>query len=151
MNKKKKNLLLLLLVFVCLAGGGAYYAYKEFNRKAADLSNATAAYQVTATELINAFTANETESNSKYLSQTIEISGTLKKTDQDEKGNNILVLGDSASMSSVRCSLDSLHSLREPLKPGSQIKIKGICTGFMADDLGIGSDVILTRCVSVKP
>lgn len=150
MTKKKKNLLLLLLVFVCLAGGGAFYAYTEFNRKAADLSHATPAYQVTSEDLINAFTVNETESNAKYLSQTIEVSGTLKKTDLDEKGNRILVLGDAASMSSVRCSIDSLHNSGETLAPGSQIKIKGICTGFIADDLGIGSDVILTRCVPVK-
>ncbi len=151
MNKKKKNLLLFILAILILSAGTALYTYTEFNRKAADLSKATAAHQVTALELINAFTANETESNAKYLSQVIEISGTLKKTDQDEKGNSILVLGDSASMSSVRCSLDSLHSLQEPLKPGSLVKIKGICTGFLADDLGIGSDVLITRCVPVKP
>lgn len=150
MTKKKKNLLLLALAFLSLAGGAAVYTYSEFNRKAPDLSNARAAHIVTATELINAFTANETESNAKYLSQIIEISGTLKKTDQDEKGNRILVLGDAASMSSVRCSIDSLHNSGETLAPGSQIKIKGICTGYIADDLGIGSDVILTRCVPVK-
>ncbi|MDD2793262.1 MAG: hypothetical protein PHD73_08780 [Sediminibacterium sp.] len=150
MNKKKKNLLLFVLAVFILASGTAFYAYKEFNRKAVDLSDATAAHKISATELINSFAANETESNAKYLSQIIEISGTLKKMDQDEKGNNILVLGDPDSMSSIRCSLDSLHSLQEPLKPGSPITVKGICTGFMADDLGIGSDVILTRCVPVQ-
>lgn len=150
MNKKKKNILRIVLIFLGLAGIAAWYTYSEFNRKAADLSDATAAHQISATELINSFTSNETESNAKYLSQVIEISGTLKKTDQDEKGNKILVLGDTASMSSVRCSLDSLHSLPEPLKPGIPVKVKGICTGFMADDLGIGSDVILIRCVTVK-
>ncbi|HJV20571.1 MAG TPA: hypothetical protein VJ552_11880 [Sediminibacterium sp.] len=150
MNKKKKNILLLLLALICLAGAGAFYAYKEFNRKAADLSGAEAAYRVTAVELISDFTANEAGSNAKYLSQVIEISGTLKKTDQDEKGNKILVLGDSSSMSSVRCSLDSLYSSTAVFEQGSRVKIKGLCTGFMADDLGIGSDVILTRCVPAK-
>ncbi|MFY9464187.1 MAG: hypothetical protein WAP48_03810 [Sediminibacterium sp.] len=150
MNKKKKNILLLLLALACLAGAGAFYAYKEFNRKAEDLSSAKAAYQVTAVELIDAFTGNEAGGNAKYLSQVIEISGTLKKTDQDEKGNKILVLGDTTSMSSVRCSLDSLYGKAGVFEQGSLVKIKGICTGFMADDLGIGSDVILTRCIPVK-
>jgi hypothetical protein len=33
------------------------------------------------------------------------------------------------------------------LKTGSNVSIKGAITGFMKDDLGIGSDVVLNRCV----
>jgi len=54
-------------------------------------------------------------------------------------------------MSSVRCSIDSLftseaskHNIAE------SIKLKGICTGFNSDEMGLGSDIIMNRCVILK-
>ena len=63
------------------------------------------------------------------------------------RGFYSVVLGDTASMSSVRCSIDSVHSNEAAaVKKGSIIAVKGICTGFNADEL-LGSDVILVRSV----
>lgn len=48
-------------------------------------------------------------------------------------------------MSSVRCSIDSIHSNEAAvIQPGSLIAVKGICSGYNADEM-LGSDVILVR------
>ena len=71
----------------------------------------------------------------------------LKEIVKDDKGFYSLALGDTSSMSSVRCSIDSVHSKEAAaVKKGSTIAVKGICSGFNADDM-LGSDVILVRSV----
>jgi hypothetical protein len=57
-------------------------------------------------------------------------------------------MGSEESMSSVRCSLDTNYVKKTTgLNIGNQITIKGACTGFNSDELGLGSDVVLNRCV----
>jgi len=148
---KKKTLLTAALVIVVVAIAGTIYAYKEYNRKGVDIADAKAIYSNTTIELIEAFTNNEKASNAKYLSKVIEITGDVKKIDTDEKGFPTIVLGEASSMSSVRCSLDSLYTNSAAnILVGQKISVKGICTGFIADELGIGSDVILTHCIAQK-
>ena len=151
MTMKKKNWQILLITLAFIASGAAYYVYNEYNRKGIDLSNAQPAFAVTVPEIIQAFRDNEQAGNKKFLSRTVEISGEIKQIDQDEKGNSTFVLGDTASMSSVRCSMDSSAMATAALfKTGQKITLKGICTGYIADDMGIGADVILTHCLPQK-
>jgi beta-glucosidase-like glycosyl hydrolase len=66
---------------------------------------------------------------------------------KDDRGFYSIVLGDTASMSSVRCSIDSVHSGEAAaIQKGNTIAVKGICSGFNADEM-LGSDVILVRSV----
>jgi hypothetical protein len=59
-----------------------------------------------------------------------------------------VVLGKMDKMSSVRCSMDSTQvATASNLQAGSTVTIKGACTGFHADDMGLGSDVVLNRSV----
>jgi hypothetical protein len=100
-----------------------------------------------AAALITAFETNETHANTKYLDKVIAVNGKIKTVEKDEKGFYSIILGDTGSMSSVRCSMDSTHQQgAAKLTPGVFVTVKGACTGFNADDL-LGSDVILNRCV----
>ncbi|MBD0377834.1 MAG: hypothetical protein ICV51_19680, partial [Flavisolibacter sp.] len=59
-------------------------------------------------------------------------------------------LGNAGSQSSVRCSMDTAFVTKlSTITAGSTITVKGACTGFNADEtgLGLGSDVVLNRCV----
>ncbi len=148
---KKKKIIPVILVILVIGIAGGFYGYKEFNRKNESLSDATPALNIKSTELINEFAADEKAANTKYLGKVVQVSGIIKKIDKDEKGFYTVVLGDTSSMSSVRCSVDSLFTKDiTSMKPYSSIFMKGICTGYMPDDLGIGADVILNRCVPVK-
>ncbi len=151
MTTKKNKIQAAILVAVLTAIGGGFYAYKEYNRKGYDLANSKPLFSLEATEIIKQFNNNEQSSNQQYLSKIIEIRGQIKKIDTDSKGSNTIVLGDSSSMSSVRCSLDSLYNgSAAALSVGQTVAIKGLCTGFIADDMGIGADVILTHCITQK-
>ncbi|NJO25892.1 MAG: hypothetical protein HC867_09260 [Bacteroidia bacterium] len=80
----------------------------------------------------------------------MSIGGTIKMIEQDDGGDYSVYLGDTASMSSVRCSIDSVHKQEiSTVKQWDNITVKGICAGFKADDL-LGSDVLLVRCVLEK-
>jgi len=145
---KRKNILryIVLPVFV-IGAAAAIYIYKEYNRKHKDTAKLKPAYTVTATGLVSEFEADEKASNTKYLDKVIRVDGMVKKLEQDDKGFYTIILGDTASMSSVRCSIDSVHtSEAAAVKQGSVIAVKGICSGFNADEM-LGSDVILIRSV----
>jgi hypothetical protein len=78
------------------------------------------------------------------------VSGNVKSV---EKESATVSLGNAEGNSSVRCSVDSAF-VKDigTLNPGIAITIKGNCTGFMPDEtgLGLGSDVVLNRCVFEK-
>lgn len=142
MPAKKNILIALLLVLVA----GAIYVYKEFNRTNADITREQPAFTVTATDLIKAFTDNDSIAARKYVGKIISITGLVMNLNKDEKGYSVS-LGDTASMSSVRCSIDSMYTQRAAnLKPGMSLQVKGNCTGFNEDEL-LGLDVIINRCV----
>lgn len=145
---KRKNIfrfiILPLLLIIAAAG---WYIFSEYNRTRLDTSRLKPGFSVLATDLIKEFADNEQASNKKYLDKVIEVNGTVKEISHDEKGIYNIALGDTSVLSSVRCSIDSLHNnAAAKIEKGKIISMKGICTGFNADEL-LGSDVVLIRCV----
>ncbi len=149
--KKKSFISYTLFIVLIIAAAGGFYAYKEFNRKVKSMADEKADFQLTQEQLVKEFSANEKAATQKFSGKIIEVSGTVKTIETDEKGFNTIVLGDSSSLSSIRCSIDSMQSLTtSSLQPNTKITIKGICAGYNADELGLGADVILNRCVLNK-
>ncbi|MGZ8540112.1 MAG: OB-fold protein, partial [Chitinophagaceae bacterium] len=92
------------------------------------------------------FETEEPASNKKYWDKVILVDGMVKEVSKDDRGLYSVILGDTASMSSVRCSMDSIHNHETAaVKKGDHLAVKGICAGFNADEM-LGSDVILVRC-----
>jgi acetyltransferase-like isoleucine patch superfamily enzyme len=148
-NKKIIFRLIAIVIFLIIIVG--LYAYREYNRKNVDLARAKSAFTLTEMQLINEFSQNQEASNKKYLGQILELSGNIKKIDTDANGYHTLILGNAVNMNSVRCSVDSsFNKEAHNLTVGSSVVIKGICTGYNADDLGLGSDVILNRSIAIK-
>jgi hypothetical protein len=149
--KKKKLIFKIITIIVFLIMGVGLYAYKEYNRKNVDIAEAKAAYSLTDMQLINEFTQDQNTSNKKYLGKIIELVGNIKKIDTDANGYHTVVLGNAVNMNSVRCSVDSAFNKdAHNLSVGSTVVIRGICTGYNADDLGLGSDIILNRSISIN-
>lgn len=141
--------IILFAIFIAILSG-AWYGYKEYSRKVKDLSKVKAQLQISAEDLITSFENNETAANEMYLDKVIAVKGKIKSVEKDNSGHYAVILGKEASMSSVRCSMDSTHHDEVASLPaGTFITIKGACTGFNADEL-LGSDVILNRCVAEK-
>ena len=140
-----KRILLLLVLIVLIAGG--WYAYKLYTGKVPSLTEVETDASVTAVDLVAAFEKDSASANQKYLGKILAVNGTVKSI---EGGGVTVVLGDANSSSSVRCSIDSSFvATAAALNAGSTITVKGACTGFMPDEtgLGLGSDVVLNRCV----
>ncbi len=148
--KKGKKILIILGVILVVAAAAAFYIYKEYNRTHKDTADLEPDYSLSATNLIQEFETGEQAANKKYWDKIIEVDGVVKDISKDDKGFYSVVLGDTASMSSVRCSLDSVHNVEAAVfKKGSTASLRGICTGFNADEL-LGSDVILVRCAVIS-
>jgi hypothetical protein len=146
MNRKK---IIGITLAVAIAGGG-WYGYKEYTRKVKDLRHVNAQVRMKAPELLAEFGKDETGANALYLDKIIAVNGKVREVEKDDQGHFTVILGEEGSMSSVRCSMDSVHQDEIiDLTAGSIITMKGACTGFNADEL-LGADVILNRCVLEK-
>ncbi|MGZ8558976.1 MAG: OB-fold protein [Chitinophagaceae bacterium] len=145
--KKKKRIVYILLIVLLALGVVTVYIYKEYNRTHEDTAQIKPDYSLTASSLLKEFELYEPASNKKFRDKVLLVEGMVKDVVRDDRGLYSLILGDSTSMSSVRCSMDSAHNHEAKIaKKGDWLAMKGICAGFNADDL-LGSDVILVRCV----
>lgn len=145
---KRKNILrYIVFPLLLVLAAAAFYIYKEYNRTHKDTTRLKPDYTVSATELLKEFETSEQVANKKYWDKVLRVEGMVKDLTRDDKGFYSIILGDTASLSSVRCSVDSAHGAEAAvLKKGAVVAVKGICSGFNADEL-LGSDVILVRSV----
>ena len=129
------------------------YAYMEFTRTRADLQTVSPKFSATATGLLNEFAKNDSAANKKYegLNVVLSVTGMVTGTEKDDKGNYTVLLGDTSSMSSVRCSMDNSYAQQAAgLSKGSNVTIRGYFIGYKPDDLGVGADIELNLCVLEK-
>jgi hypothetical protein len=144
---KRKSIRYSFITVILVTAGLIYFAFSEYYRKHKDISEAESAFTLNSDELIKSFSENEKSANLKYLDKVLSVNGNVKSLDKDDQGMFTIVMGDTGSMSSVRCSMDSSHNEEAAhLKTGNKVSVKGICTGYNADEL-LGSDVILNRCI----
>ncbi|HLG41445.1 MAG TPA: hypothetical protein VI461_17325 [Chitinophagaceae bacterium] len=145
--KRRKKLWIIPGAVLILFAAAAWYIYKEYNRVHEDTADLKPDYSISAMQLIKDFESDEKLSNKKYWNKVIQVEGIVKEVKPDDRGLYSIVLGDTSSMSSVRCSMDSVHNKEAAsIQKGTATVMKGICTGFNADEL-LGSDVILVRSV----
>jgi len=143
-----KRLILPLLLVLLVAG--AWYAFRLYTRKVPSVTEMKTDASLSSITLITAFEKDSASANKNYLGKILEVSGTIKSIDT---ATGSVSLGDAASTSSVRCSIDSAFvKTIETLNPGGFIAIKGACTGYLPDEtgLGLGSDVVMNRCIINK-
>ena len=134
MNKKKIILSILVLAIV-----GSFIAYKMYNKPHVNVAESKSDIVLTADKILSDFSTDENAANTKYLEKIIEVKGTVSdiKT-ENEKG--IITLKTNDDFGSVLCHLSESSTKKiNSIKEGQEIKVKGICTGFLMD-------VILVKC-----
>jgi hypothetical protein len=124
----------------------AFYAYREYNRSHVDLKQRDPDHSLSSASLIAAFEKDTASANKNYINSVVSVTGNIKSIDSN--GNPVVIsLGEPGEMSSVICSMDSVHAKDyKDLREGDKVTIKGICTGGETQDL-FGTDVKLSRCV----
>ena len=148
---RKKNRKFIWLFIILTAGIGVWQGLKLYNEKNPDYLNVKADIKISAVDFIHEYEANDSAANQKYPGKVVETDGNIKKIEKDEKGYYTVVLGDTSNFSSVRCSMDTVHNEDAAhLTAGSFVILRGACTGFNKDEMGLGSDVILNRCAVIR-
>ena len=147
---KKNRILKIAITFVIVVTAIGYYAYYEFNRTNDSLKNKQPAYVVSPSMIIDEFSKNSTAALQKYVDKVIEVEGQVKNIETTEKNDVTIVLGEENNMSSLRFSLDSNETKEANIiKINAKVRLKGMCTGYNADEMGLGSDILLNRAIIV--
>jgi hypothetical protein len=142
----KYKIILLASALIVIAAGAYFYV----NRKTQSLTDSNADFKISAVKFLEEYSSDQVLSDKKYLGKVIQVEGNLKEIERDDKGSLTFVLGDLTSVSSVRCSIDTTVVIDESAYPvGTAVSLKGECTGFNADDLGLGADIVLNRSVII--
>ncbi len=135
---KTKNYVLTLMALLLLVAIGAYWQYKK---PARNLTGEKADVTVSAPELFNQFSNNEAQANQHYLDKVVQVRGKLQSLNRGEGGALNLVLDAGSEMGGVICEVPKVPQGLN-LQTGSELTIKGQCTGFLMD-------VVLVKCVIV--
>lgn len=133
-----KKILIALLVLAIIGAGYGYYMY---NKPVESLESKNADVTISADELIQAYEADESAANKKYLGKVVLVTGTVSGVTTEE-GKKKLILETSDPISSVICELEE-NKETSSFNAGDQVKVKGLCSGYL-------SDVILVQSVIVK-
>ncbi len=139
MNRKNK-ILLLLLAFLSIV---SFIYYKVSNPYKIDIETIATEKMVSANELVASFNTNEKLANTTFKGKIIEVNGIVKEITFLNNRNTVLLHGNIPS-SSVLCDMqqDQLKAVKR-LTIGEQVKLKGICKGFL-------KDAILLNCMLIN-
>ena len=131
----------ILIALIVLAVIGAGYGYYMYNKPVESLESKEADVTISADQLISDYGSDEKTANEKYLGKVVVVSGKIG-TITNEDGKKKVNLETSNPISSVICEMED-NKKTEDLKTGDNIKVKGMCSGYL-------SDVILVQAVIVK-
>ena len=134
---KKKGLIIVLFFLVAIICAVIIYFW-TFRKSELSVSSKKADYEIKAAQLIHDFETDEQVANEKYLGKILIVDGELKDITEDSLSIT-LSLGSIGDISGILCSFDK--SVIEPgkVQKGQQLKVKGICTGYLLD-------VVLNKC-----
>lgn len=136
----KHRFIILFLVFALVA---AFLVWQyTFRKTGTSVDNQKTERTCTATELITAFETDENAANALYLGKILEVSGTVDGVTEDSLGISVY-LKDPDAVAGVMCSFDRQNLKSEWVVAGTQVTVKGICTGYLLD-------VVLNKCSLVQ-
>lgn len=134
---KKKNLIFLAVIVIGLIVGTIVYLY-TFRKADLSVASRKADIEINASELLKKFTDNETSANAEFLDKVIVVNGLIDKISEDSTEISVY-LKSPEDMAGVMCGFNKTTIDKSTLKSGSNIRIKGICTGYLMD-------VVLNKC-----
>ena len=135
----RKHFLIIGLILGLIFG---YIIWSNFLTTGPSTSRLATDFQLTATELYQAFETDEPKANQKYLNKILEVEGSIVDVmSSDDLKPSISLKTDGFGV--VKCSFESTEALEDVnIKNGSNIKIKGECIGYLLDVLITNSIII---------
>ena len=139
---QKRTMMVVGVVVATIAAVGI--GIGQFERRPEKASEKSEVAVVSAKELLAAFITDEAKANATYVGtteQAIRVNGTIRSIDSGDGALVNVVLETDDAMSGVVCEF-AQADLPTDWKPGMNVGLKGICTGYL-------TDVILNRCTPV--
>ena len=130
---------IIVVTIIALIATGAIVFYYLYNKPLQDVASLEAQV-VSAEKLYSAFSNNEQSANSEYLNKAVEVNGKVIEVKKNQVDGSQIVLDTGNPMSGIACTMeDDTKNIR----PGDEVTIKGICTGYL-------NDVIIIRSLLLK-
>jgi hypothetical protein len=113
-----------------------------YNLKKTDMAKAKPDFVITASALQKAFEDDETAASTKYINKILEVTGTIASVKPAE--NNVLSISliTGSDISSVICTFPAITDISK-FRTGSEITLRGECSGFLLD-------VLLNYCAVIQ-
>jgi len=142
-TKKKAFRVLVALAFLVLMSS-IIFGWYQFNKKHARLERVEPEFVITATELYSAFESDEAAANAIYTGRVIEVTGSITRVETSSEDHSLtVILGSDDPFSGVICTFPGSKVIQsDRLVPGSQLTIRGECSGMLMD-------VLLNNCVLI--
>lgn len=128
---KSKIILIIILVLGMIGGGTALYLFNKPHRTAEDEKPFAT---VTANDLFNEFSTNESVAFEKYRDKVIQVNGVVEEIKTDASGNTDIVLTTEDILGKVICTLKT-GANADGINAGMTVDLKGICNGYLSDVL----------------
>lgn len=138
--------LLFGLIAIGLIGG--FIAWRYVMKPVANTANLSTEIKKSSAELLNSLANADTMSLKILENKIIEVNGFVKNLEEDTYSVNI-ILGDTNSMNEIICQIDKRENLKNASQKykGKIITVKGICTGYILDEMGLGSSIQLKNAI----
>lgn len=140
MRKRAKRNILLVMVVIAIAIIG----YCTWNKPHLNVES-TNGIKITALNLYSSLSKNDSVAKSIYLNKVLEVSGKIANVSFNQQHQQIILLKTNIADGSVNCTMEEKI---DDARQGETIVLKGICSGYIAGDMGMGlpGDVFLIRC-----
>lgn len=114
--------------------------YIKYNSKTIDITQIKSNINISASDLTNSFIYNEELAHKTYKNQAITVTGILKKITTVNHRKTLILYGYDKD-THVICDIENDELNKNMIN--TEIKIKGICKGFL-------KDVILLNCALIN-
>jgi len=129
MKKSRIAILVTLSILLIAVAVGLMMYFKPHK----DFASATPDFELTVSELVGAFVADDAAATQKFVSgdKTVLVRGLVREIETDTEGNAIIVLSQEGTDGSVSCTLTPAESrLSSSVRIGDEVRIQGQCTGM---------------------
>jgi len=125
------------VIIVGLAAAG--YGWFLYQKPPPDIRKEKGGIEITAIDLLKTFQQDELAGNTKYVDKVLIVSGIVNNIQTDSSGQATVSLQTNDLLAAVTCSFYENDEGVKKIKAGSPVRIKGVCTGMLAD-------VVLNKC-----
>lgn len=119
-------------------------ALTVWNAPKASVKSTPADFTLSATELFQEYSENQSVADKKFINQVVEVKGTIFEVSEDQQGATVFLLTTGETEAGVLCTMELGETKKvKGKKVGDMITVKGHCTGMLME-------VVLNRCTLME-